>query len=191
MDGDVDGDVDSDADGDGDADSDGDGDEDVETHWSVCTMPSDCVLRTAGCCAPCGAPSVDDVDGVRSDRTAAHHAEVCPEEPVGGCPLCPSQLNPWLFAFCIEDTCTAVDLRLRELTTCDEDDDCHLRVRDCCECGADMSIFNIVAVAEESLAAFADRVCDPGTGCDACVPEYPGTVEAYCTDEGHCDVRSL
>jgi hypothetical protein len=186
---DSDGDVDGDADGDADADADSDTDADAYPDWSACAVTSDCQLRSSGCCAPCGMPELEDMDGVNEGHVDEHFAEVCPEMPPGGCPRCPNELNPWLFSPCLESVCTAVDIRRLEVTACAHDDECRLRARDCCECGADTSEYNLVAINAARSADFTGIACDPETECAGCMPDYPDTVEAFCTEEGHCAIR--
>ena len=73
-------------------------------------------------------------------------------------------------------------------TSCTVDSDCTIRVPDCCECGADTSVSNLIALASSSVSAYTAAICDPAQACDGCVPTYPGEAEAVCVS-GACRVR--
>jgi hypothetical protein len=190
SDGDADGDSDGDGDGDADGDSDGDADGDGDADWATCSVPSDCGLAWSGCCHPCGLVELEHVDGVNGGALEVHFAEVCPEPPAEGCSRCATELNPWIFATCRAGYCLALDLREEAETQCagTGEDQCVVRARDCCECGADTSHSSLVALAASEMSAFLDIVCDPGTGCDDCVPDYPTDVSAMCNEAGRCEL---
>ena len=154
--------------------------------WAACTVPSECTLAANGCCAPCGAPELIDVDGVAISGIDAHRLEVCPVPTP--CPRCPSSPNPWLFSTCGGGMCQALDLHLLSLTECTLDSDCRLRARDCCECGADLSFYNLVAIRSDAEVGFSALVCDPATACPECLPDYASSgSSAHCT-AGRCTV---
>jgi hypothetical protein len=158
-----------------------------EAGWSACDVPSDCTLAADGCCDACGRPTVADVDAVNRGRLDEHFADVCPL-PVP-CPLCPVAINPELLATCRLDHCRALDVRALSLSACSVDGDCRLRATGCCECGASVEPWNLIAIAVAGEIVYQQLVCDPGQVCADCMPLYPETVEAYCADDGHCAVR--
>ncbi|MGE3673911.1 MAG: hypothetical protein AB7K71_29840 [Polyangiaceae bacterium] len=147
----------------------------------ACGVPSDCVLVTNGCCDSCGPPSAADRLAVNKNRVDQVAKAVCPEpEP---CPKCASFPNPALVATCEAGRCKLVDLSLEPLAKCAVDSDCRLRSNTCCECGAPTDPGHLTAV--NAQGGIEDIVCDPGSGCDLCQPEYPPDAVAVCFD-GHC-----
>lgn len=159
--------------------------------WWACQDNSDCTLRPAGCCYPCGSWSADDFDGVDVEETAQHMGLVC-AEPVP-CPRCATMPDPNVYAACSPDegpygTCRARDLRADPaIVGCTSSDECRIRAASCCECGADTSISNLVAVRRG--APIEDALCDAGQACDECAPTYPAEVSAYCNlSRGVCEL---
>jgi hypothetical protein len=151
--------------------------------WASCMQNDDCTLRVAGCCAPCGAPTLEDVDGVHVDSVDEHRQAVCPS-PMA-CPRCPTAPNPELFATCSAGACEARDLARLPQTECTEASDCRPRTRTCCEC-TDVRPDTVVALRRDSVDAYTDEICPPAPICDDCVPTYDG----YAVDcvEGRCQV---
>jgi hypothetical protein len=162
--------------------------------YDECAAPSDCVLTANTCCGVCGAPTRDDVAAVNVDMRMDYYLDVaCPEARTAPppCPDCPSALNPNLFATCTGGACAVVDLATDPgYAECVEDSDCIVRARDCCECGADVSLPNLVAIAGAQRAAFEAVVCDPGTGCPECAPAYPEEIGAAC-NMGVCALTEM
>jgi hypothetical protein len=152
--------------------------------WSSCEQPSDCTLAFDTCCGVCGVPTLDDYDAINANESEAHRREVCPDPQP--CPECVAQPNPWLVATCASTTCQGVDLRQSDATRCTQDSECRLRTQSCCECGGDTSRAGLIAVSVSG--DYQSIVCDPGTDCPACVPDYPDEAKAVCADDGHCDV---
>jgi hypothetical protein len=156
-----------------------------------CSVPSECALTSTTCCGTCGRPTVADVDAVTASRRDAHYLDIaCPEArtepPV--CPDCPSALNPNLLATCAAGRCAEVDVETDPaLAECSDDADCVIRVPDCCECGADTSPYNLIALRASAVAELVNTVCDPDEGCDDCLPTYPAEAEARCVS-GFCRV---
>jgi hypothetical protein len=174
---------------DGGTDAGGDSSADVgPPSWSSCALNSDCMLADNSCCGVCSQPELGDVDAINRNESGDHYAAVCDElDPL--CPGCPSLPNPWLGATCDVDVCTAFDLRESDLVTCTADADCRLRATSCCECGGDTGRDALIALAGDEFPSYLALVCDPETDCLACEPTYPDTVEAFCNDEGRCDLR--
>ncbi len=156
--------------------------------WSICAANSDCVLADNSCCGVCSQPELSDVDAINQNEVSDHYADVC-DEPDPQCPACALMPNPWLGATCEVELCAAFDLRETELVTCTADDDCALRVTDCCECGGDTNREALIALTTDAVASYVGLVCDPETTCPACEPSYPDTVEAFCSAAGRCDIR--
>lgn len=156
--------------------------------WLACEANADCTLASNTCCGACGLPTLDDYDPINPAFSAEHREAVCPD-PSGPCPGCATMPNNFLGATCDAGTCAEYDLRAMDLTACTEDTDCRLRVTGCCECGGDTSAGSLIALRTDAEADYGALVCDD-TACDGCAPVYPTEVEAYCADDGHCDVRA-
>jgi len=118
----------------------------------------------------------------------------CPEAGAGSppdCPDCPAALNPNLLATCTGERCVVVDLSAPgPLTRCTDDVDCIVRARDCCECGADVGVPNLVALHVDQRAQYESVVCDPDTACLECEPVYPDGVSAAC-NAGYCELVAM
>ena len=133
-------------------------------------------------------PTLADVDAIHVDLAREHYEAVCPE-PMP-CPDCPSAPNPNLGATCDSGTCAAFDLSMMPVTECAGAADCRVRVRDCCECGADTSFSNLIAIRTDASAEYAELVCPSDFGCDDCLPVYPDDVRAIC-DAGRCALETV
>jgi len=160
--------------------------------WGQCEYVGDCALTHPGCCALCERPSASDVVAINTSQTEAYRASECPEG--AACPACEAPENPWLQATCGVGECRVVDVESEGgLRTCSEDEDCVMRVPECCECGADTSPERLIALAgnvPNVLGAYLNMVCDPRADCAACAAQYPETHEAFC-DTGQCSVREI
>jgi hypothetical protein len=105
------------------------------------------------------------------------HREAACADPVA-CPACFRAADPALLADCQSNACTYVDFynpetdHRSEYTACEADDDCVLRVVQCCECGSDPTLSNTVAVRRDKLADLERLLCAPGTACDDCLADY-------------------
>jgi hypothetical protein len=170
-----------------DADVSGDpNEEETVVDFSACTVPSECVFAIIDCCGPCGVPSLSDYDAINAEFLDEHHAAVCTDpDPI--CPGCAVMPNPELITTCdATGHCLGLDTGAEDLSLCSVDEDCRIRARDCCECGASMSYDNLIAIRTDAGAEYSDLVCDPDMGCPECAPEYPGDVQAICDEDGHC-----
>lgn len=151
-------------------------DSDIDAGSPTCEHHTDCTLVPVSCCGDCGAYTRDDIASVHDDLVSQQRMDACPDD--GACPPCFTEPDPALQATCEAGECDYVDLYdpamgfTSELTECEDDSDCALRVVDCCECGADIRLDRLVAVRADQLASFTDLVCEPGTACDDCVPTY-------------------
>jgi len=143
-----------------------------------CGVPSDCTLVGSSCCV-CGMPELADVTAV-NQKGASEYAQMCGMSPA--C-LCPTELNPNLVATCDSGTCQKIDIREHAATECGDDDECRVRVSQCCECGGDTSPGSLIAVGLNLV--YDELVCDPLGLCTDCAPEYPPEASARC-DAGHC-----
>jgi hypothetical protein len=172
-------------DGGGGSDGGGGGD------YYACEYVGDCSLVSTMCCATCGIPTLADVAAVNSEQAMAYYREVaCPEwMEVPACLPCKPGSNPALFSTCAAGRCEARDVTAdATLTGCTADAECVIRVPDCCECGADTSPQNLIALRLDALGAYTSLVCDPRADCATCAPVYPDTVAAFC-EAGVCTAR--
>jgi hypothetical protein len=163
--------------------------EEPTSEWTACAVPSDCVFVSKGCCSPCGIPSLDDYDVINRVYVEEHHTDVCPD-PIP-CPNCATEPNPELVATCIDGRCTGMDIGTEDFSACTADDECVIRVPDCCECGADTSHSNLIAFRVDAWSTFMQIVCDPMVDCPMCEPIYPVDAEPFCDTDGHCAVRFI
>jgi hypothetical protein len=154
--------------------------------WKACTGPGQCELALKGCCAPCGAPAVTDMDGVHREHVDDHRQAVCPE-PMP-CPKCATGFEPNLAAFCENKACAALDVREHSISNCEGDADCQLRYAGCCEaCGGAPEA--LIALNKTELQTYAQQVCAPDQDCPACAPIYPEGYAAVCNAKKHCEVK--
>ena len=155
--------------------------------WAACTAPGQCELAGKGCCGVCGTPQITDVNGVNRTQGPAYQADNCPG-PIAPCPACASQINPNLAAFCVQTTCTPIDVRTDDVSACTTDADCRLRYSDCCEsCGA-ASPELVIALSQSGASTYTSQVCMPDQGCDKCLAAYPASLKAVCGASKHCAV---
>jgi hypothetical protein len=163
--------------------------------WARCDVPSDCILAPeSGCCFPCGdALALEDVRAISRHFAEQYYESQCPGALE--CPACAPATNPSLQTTCNAGFCEAIDVRRLPLSACTSDDECRLRVPDCCECGAEVNPETLIALNVDQGGAYTPLVCgpfgdDPGEDpCFPCAAEYPDTLEAYCAADGHCDIR--
>ena len=155
-----------------------------------CDAHADCELAINACCWPCGEQELSDFDAINGDYAEEHRATVC-DDPTPACPRCATFPNPALGATCGAGLCQGFDVRAMDLSACTTDADCRLRVTECCPCGGDTSPTSLIAVRTDAEADYQALVCDD-IACPECEPVYPtDMVEAFCADDGHCDVRML
>lgn len=155
--------------------------------WAACTAVGQCELAAKGCCGTCGTPTVNDVNGVNRTQGQAYQDDNCPG-PIPPCPACASQNNPNLAAFCVQDACTAIDVRGDAVSACTTDADCRLRYSDCCESCGQASPDMVIALSQSGASVYRSQVCAPDQACDKCLATYPDTVKAICAATGHCAV---
>jgi hypothetical protein len=139
------------------------------------------VLVSISCCGSCGAVVRGDATAVSRANVAAHRMDACPDD--AACPACLMDQDPTLLATCEAGRCVVVDLQAHAATSCASSDDCRVRAVECCECGASITASTVVAVSDSS--ALEGLVCDPGTGCPECLPDYPDDFGASC-EGGRC-----
>lgn len=162
--------------------------------YYACEYAGDCITTSTTCCGVCGRPTAADVASINSDHWEDYHDDVaCPEgttEPVA-CPDCAVMPNPNLIAGCdsAAGMCTLIDVEnSAEVAGCTVNEDCMVRVPSCCECGADTSPYNLIAVSTDGLGALLSQICSPLADCAACEPIYPPEVTAVCT-AGLCQIQ--
>lgn len=161
--------------------------------WLACDAPSDCVLAPAdGCCYPCGdSLTLEQVTAIAHDHAPDYYESQCPGELE--CPACEPAWNANLQTTCNDaGRCEPFDVRRLPLSACTADEDCRLRVPECCECGAPVDAARLIALNPDEVGAYTSLVCPsgaPSPDCHPCAAVYPDTVEAYCAPDGHCDVR--
>jgi hypothetical protein len=153
-----------------------------------CSSHVDCALVPASCCGTCGAPTSSDVVALRADAASAYRTDQCGAGYP--CPACASINNPDLFASCENSQCVVVDLTTNPVSACSAAADCALRAARCCECGAAMDSWSLVAVSKNSESSYAALVCDASAVCAECMPNYPTSVTPTCAD-GHCRIDRL
>ena len=133
--------------------------------------------------------------GMHVNDVLAHRDAACSiGHPDWECPVCPVEPDPNVFAYCeiaagaIEGRCNAVELTTHELSACEFDGDCRLRIgTSCCEGCSDES--QIVALNRYESNLLDSMRCDdePGVGCPDCLPQIPPQYQAVCSDR-HCTV---
>ena len=129
-------------------------------------------------------PTLSDMVALHQDDVSAHFDEVC-TDPVG-CPDCPYQENPNLYAYCDAGVCKGADVTSDPLGGCQSPSDCKLRWGlECCECTYDGGMLTAIPVAFEQK--LQQLVCEPDFGCPECLPAYPADATAEC-HEGQCVV---
>jgi len=155
--------------------------------WGLCNVRSDCTLAYAGCCAPCGVPTLDDYDAIAIGTETQHTMDVCPVPTP--CPRCATQLNPYLVATCGDVHCGAVDLSA-QLGQCNVDADCVVRWANCCSCSGTED--QVIALHTGSDGARDALLCDGGTCPTDCVTQGDSAFFAYCEPTTHlCAARRI
>lgn len=159
-----------------------------------CTMHSECVLTSAGCCDVCGSPTAADVVPVAAARESDYYRQVsCPESESGpvACPACATQPNPHLVAYCdtapFRPVCQLADLGAPPYSPCEADSDCVLATPRCCACG-EIPLSETIAVRADHAGDIDALLCELGGGeCPPCVPIYDESATAACV-AGACAV---
>lgn len=151
-----------------------------------CETHADCELLPRRCCSPCGAPGVSDMIAVRAGTpvNALQKAGICLGEP-DSCPDCLSADNPALYAACVQGQCQAFELG--GAATCERDDDCSLRHKDCCGC-REVTAPDLVAA---NSTFFRPDYCPLAMSCVACNPPVlaEDAVAARCNlQHGVCEL---
>lgn len=161
------------------------------TPTDSCDLPTNCALEFAACCGVCEPASLDQYQAVSSDFASAVRAERDQSCSMIDCGACaPGESVSQNFASVCEDKhCVAIDVRERdELSACEQDTDCHLRLGlGCCEgCAGDDDW-----VAVNGGTGVFDTLCGGvAIPCPACAVEEPLDLVARCV-EGTCQAVSL
>lgn len=160
---------------------------DANVEPTACDEPADCVVTSVSCCGSCGVPTRDDITAVHVDDLEAHRAAACGDEWT--CPACAAMPDPTLFATCANKRCEVVDLLAVDAGQCVEATDCIVRATACCECGADTSIGNVVAINASRRSEYEALVCPMDVACPECAPVYDPRSSASCdTTRGVCQI---
>ncbi len=148
-----------------------------------CTTHGECTLTFRNCCASCGLTQEYDVLALRVDSPSPLPLGLCND----GCPDCVNTENLALQPACIDGQCQVIDLT--SYAACTTEADCHLRTKDCCECGGSTTPADLMSV-NASFPSTPDWCGD--VACDACLPDYGTSALATCaTDVGMCTVAVL
>lgn len=159
-----------------------------------CEQPDDCALTASSnqCCEAC-VRTVDNSAAVHRDRVADYHASLPPAD-AADCPPPGRMCGPCIprrpeddrvVATCRASRCEVAPIRATDLTACTDSTECRVRALSCCECGADLSEENVVAVRTDAGGALGQILCGDGDfACPECEPIYEFI--AYCADDGHC-----
>jgi hypothetical protein len=148
--------------------------------WGRCELTSQCVLRPESCCGTCGAATRDDFTALNRSALEEYAALAC--EDVAGCDECYMATDPFLAVTCAQGQCEMVDLTTNPITECEENTDCRVRTKDCCECGGGITEADLIAINREQEVAYSSLVCDPAVACLACMPQYPSEAQAVCNE---------
>ncbi len=142
-----------------------------------CSQNQECMLVPTGCCAACN-PDVDDVRAV-----LVKDAKPACEAACGPCPeLTATDLVSQLRAACIDAVCQVLNLRQQAVTECEQDSDCELRSRNCCNgCGEDPALW--LALRKGAVEPSAPE-CNPIPPCAPCPTDARPI--AYCAPDKHC-----
>jgi len=132
-------------------------------------------------------PDLDDKVALHEDDVFQYREDVCVDSE--GCPICYSEPNPDLFAYCEAGLCKGADVKGDPLGGCVGASDCKLRLGlECCECGNEDGLLTAIPIAYEQK--LQELVCEPGFGCPECAPVYPIGAEPWC-EAGHCVVMYM
>jgi hypothetical protein len=153
----------------------------------ACTVPTDCILDSPGCCAACD--PVDRTAFVALNRRYASdydRAAGCEGVQCAPCQSVPEETrtSQYFVPTCKLGRCIAVDIRATPVTACASAADCHLRDgAACCE-GCDGT--GLVSIASEAALSALACGAEP-VGCPPCVPLIPATFVPAC-NAGRCAV---
>jgi hypothetical protein len=152
-----------------------------------CSLSTDCVPISTGCCDSCEPYRWDIVVGVATAGMNAIRGTKC--GPIACDPCGPHPTFAWFDAVCREGHCVAYDAREMPMTECTDSSECILRNGlDCCEhCSSDGA--GIIAVNRDPVGA-ALRCEDYPGSCPPCSNgiAYPAGAEPEC-DFGRCTVN--
>jgi len=158
-------------------------------NYDACQAPTDCVLRSSGCCGVCDGPSISAHDFIAYNKKYTAQVDPCVGDVLCG-PCAPgdpatNQASNFV-PNCVGGECVVEDIRESDVTACTTTDDCRLRYGNrCCEgCTGD----GVIAVRRD--ASFEELVCgELIPPCAACDPGPLPNVTASCDATGHCGVR--
>ena len=151
---------------------------------SACETTPDCTIDH-GCCGFCGTASVDQLIAVNVNY-ASYNSTEC---GLVDCEYCepPPELAQF-GARCDSGTCEVYDVRNSDLSACETDADCRLRLGlGCCEgCSGDEWV--AVSTSDDVQQELCGGEPQP---CPACATPQPEDLQAICGADGHCAVSTL
>lgn len=155
-----------------------------------CSGPGSCSLVPTTCCGTCSQPTTENMTSVTKGRESEWSKGVCGPEPVG-CPACaPAIFDGSVQAWCVANTCTAIDVRKESVSTCETDADCALRYKDCCE-PCEENPFDLIALNPTKVPEYLAKICVGDETCSRCAARYPADSSAVCDPvTKHCRVKS-
>jgi hypothetical protein len=150
--------------------------------FASCQRHVDCVVTHRGCCASCGAESLETVVALSREMLTGYRDAACGSKPPV-CSTCSSFSNPYLVARCVDGQCTASDLFQSPFTDCQVSAECNLRSNGCCPCEAGATLISVSVAQESQLQA---QLCDADAPiCDDCSLVSVTDVDPGCR-EGRC-----
>jgi len=151
----------------------------------ACSVSSDCVVQSLGCCPPCGVPNPSDFTAMSRASQYDFQRSACANSR--DCAACTVQPGTnILVATCEQGRCALIDLLDNAVTVCSSNSDCYVRAPECCECGGSTDEYSVIALSSTSSVAYSTLVCSPTQACADCAPVYPAVALACVS--GHCQM---
>jgi hypothetical protein len=152
---------------------------------TACSGDGQCVLVQTGCCGCCA------IDYAAINRDAGRYPEPpCNRAPPPCPPPPPDNVAPQVEPFCVAGQCTPVDIRGDAISACAVDDDCMLRLPDCCGCGQGAP-YQAIAIAKSKEAEYKTKICSGTESCGACTATFSEYRVACNQSTKHCQAIAL
>ena len=158
------------------------------SNLDACDAASDCMLTLNSCCGSHLASGFTAHDLIAHNVKYQDQLDRCQEVDCVGPGEDLNGERKFFVPECVQKECRVVDLRTSEVTACDMDDDCRLRLgAGCCEgCGAATDLISV-----RKGASFENLVCgDEIPPCLPCVGTIPESAVPIC-QQGHCSIAYL
>lgn len=139
-----------------------------------CQADEQCVLVNRTCCGDLNEADATFAVSAWSEFAWCAAADCAPPIPVP---------KPTLHARCVDNRCYAIDVE--PVALCEEDANCMVRSKGCCNCPIDEPPEALLAVATPD--EYYDFI-DCNVECDQCVQEPVTAATAECTAEGLCEL---